>query len=102
MRFLEGIIAAVPQGKALFWIIVGAMTTFGAGFGTAFGVGDASRMLEQVPFMQETQNSLVTRMGSVEVRLNDAEATSVRILCLVRLTATGEEVSPLEIDQRCP
>lgn len=102
MKFFEGILAAVPQGKALFWIVIGAVTSFGAGFGMAFGVGDASDNLALVPVLRDNQAALTTRVGNVEVRLGDAEDTSERILCLVRLTATGEEISPLEIDERCP
>ena len=34
--------------------------------------------------------------------LNEAATERARILCLVRLTATGEVLSPLEVTERCP
>ena len=102
MKFFEQIIAAVPQGKALFWIVVGAMTTFGAGFGTAFGIGDTADMIALVPMMKETQEDMVVRMDNFEVRLTSADGDREQILCLVRLTAAGEPLSPLEVQERCP
>ena len=34
--------------------------------------------------------------------LEEAAMERARILCLVRLTATGETLSPLEVTERCP
>ncbi len=102
MKFLEQIAAAVPVGKALFWIVAGAITSFGAGFGMAFGFGETAANIKLVPVLVATQTAMEGRMTTFQVRLDNADVARDRIMCLVRLTVTGEIVPAVEIDERCP
>ena len=102
MKFLEGILAAVPQGKALFWIVIGAITTFGAGFGMAFGVGDAQNNLALIPEMSETITEHTSRISNLEDSVSSASTQRRRIICIGRIAATGETLPAFELDARCP
>jgi len=102
MKLLDSIAAAMPAGKALFGLVVGAITIFGAGFGVAFGFGETAANIKLVPVLVATQETMQERMTTFQVRLDNADVARGRILCLVRLTVTGETILAIEIDERCP
>lgn len=102
MKFLDTVAAAIPAGKALFWIVAGGVTMFSAGFGVAFGFGETAANIKLVPEIVATQIAFDTRMNAFQIRLDDADAAREQILCLVRLTAEGEPLSPLDVNRLCP
>lgn len=102
MTLAQALVAAVPTGKAFFWVVVTVVTVFWAGVGAALNFSELSAMPEQVGLMQLdiSRNSLgLTELRS---RADDADAARGQILCLVRLTAEGGSWSPLQVQERCP
>lgn len=97
MRMLEAIAAAVPQGKALVALIVGAIAMFGSGVGFAFGFGETAANIKLVPGIVAAQASFRVRLNTFEFRLDEGDEARSQILCLVRLTAAGETVTPLQV-----
>lgn len=109
MNLMDSLIAAVPQGKALAWILGGMAATFGAGFGIAFGLGERAENVDAIPVLRSTVAENSSRIESIQSRLADIDQAlqagrdaDRRILCLAGLTATGEIVLPTYIDERCP
>lgn len=95
MKVLEAVQQAVPSGKALVWIVGTAATTFAAGLGVAFGFGETADNIEAIPAMK----AQVEENTDAIVNLQDGQD---RLLCVSTLTATGEVLTPLEVQQRCP
>ncbi len=94
--------AVVPSGKVAAWLIAGAVSVFMAGVGVTLNVSDFSDLPETVETMQITVDRNETNIRVLRIRADSATANRKRILCLVTLTATGEEISPLEVNARCP
>ncbi len=102
MTILETVVAAVPQGKALFWIIVGAITVFGAGVGWSAGQGEIWDTVELVPAIRDSVRVNTSRIGMLEDSVNFGSRQRERILCLSEITAAGEIVPAFELNRRCP
>lgn len=102
MRFYETLVEAVPTGKAVVWIGGAVAASFLAGIGFTTGTGDVAQAVDEVPVILDSLQSHSTRISRLEARSTMAENDRRRILCLVTLTATGEELSPLEVAERCP
>lgn len=102
MAWIEAVKAAVPSGKALAWIGGSIVMAFLAGIGWATGTSDVAAAVEQVPQLQQAVHANTERIDVIEGELQEAEQDRGRILCLVTLTAQGEELSPLEVNSRCP
>lgn len=102
MTVVESIIAAVPQGRALFWIIIGAITIFGAGVGWSQGYGEARAAITLVPSIRDSVRVNTSRIDVLEDSVNAGSRQRVRILCLSEITAAGEIVPAFELNRRCP
>jgi hypothetical protein len=119
--------AAVPQGKALAWLLGAGATCFMAGIGfilslSAYGAlpgtvaaqDTAHRTLidsvkTQVSAVSTTvtanTGAIATLTGSVatlRIAQEDAADDRVRILCLLELTATGTVLPAASVARRCP
>ncbi len=95
MKLLESIQAAVPAGKAFVWIFGGMVTAFAAGVGVTFGFGETSRNVEAIP-------ALIVQVSENSDAIESVSSRQDQILCLVMLTATGDELTPLQVRQECP
>lgn len=102
MRLLEAFAAAVPQGKALFWIVGGFAMSFGAGAAAVMGFGETADNIALVPQMKITLDANVLRLDAVEISIEDAEEARNRILCIVSLNATVGTIVPSLLDEECP
>lgn len=75
---------------------------FMAGIGFTLSVGERADHLESIPQMQLeiAENQEALRAVEREVIVGTAERR--QILCLVRLTATGDSYTPLQVQEICP
>lgn len=105
----EKLQAAVPQGKAMGWLLGAAAICYMAGVGSVAVFGEYRELPATVEEFQDT----VRAVGRVAAENRDAieEITDslslirrdvTRIRCLSRLTATGQTVQVFEIDTICP
>ena len=60
---------------------------------------DLKCMVAQLQQQRIAADESIAELGD---GLEEAATERARILCLVRLTATGEVLSPLEVTERCP
>ena len=102
LRVTEAVHSIVPTAKAFTIIISVSVGAFMAGVGAITGFGDTAANIALVPGMKETQDRVVDRMNTFELRLDAADYDRARILCLVTLTATGDLLTPLQVNERCP
>lgn len=102
MTWIEHVQAAAPTGKALLWVGGSVVTSFLAGIGWMSRASEFSDTIDQVPIIQNSVDNYGVRLNAVEYRLDHADQDRERILCLVTLTATGEQVTPLQVAERCP
>ena len=95
MTFTETLSAVVPVGKNLLWLAGVGASMFLAGVGFMAQAGPLADMPERVTSIEQGQ----VRQNFAIDSLRNAIP---RILCLSRLSATGQVVDPLEIDEACP
>lgn len=103
------LISAVPSGKALIWLIVTGISVFLAGVGFTLRSNEYTSLPAQHAALEMEQDSLehVVQENRISIALLRAQVDSAsadrrQILCLVTLTATGEQLTPLQVRQRCP
>ena len=94
--------AVVPAGKALLWVGTAVTGAFMAGVGATLNFGETADSLKAVPVMQAEIADARTRVSRLERQVNGNAQELTRIRCLARLSATGQTVDPLEIDDICP
>ena len=100
MRFTETLAGLVPA-KATLGVIMGLLVTgWLGGVGFTLGFGETAASIKMVPAIQDSLNIHATRIVAVERRLDRAEASSSRMMCLMEMTATGELVMAAELDRR--
>lgn len=94
----------VPSGKAAAWLLAGGVSVFMAGVGVTLRTSDFSELPLTVEEMGSTVSRNEQNIRVLRVRADSATADRKKILCLVTLTltATGEPLSPLEVNARCP
>lgn len=102
MNLLGPIVAAVPQGKALLWLIVGAITVFGAGIGWSANRGETQSTILLIPSIQDSVRVNTRRIDVLEDSVNAGSRQRERILCLAEISAAGEIVPAFELNRRCP
>ncbi len=105
MSWIAALQEVVPQGKALLWIGATMVTSVLAGMGIVLSVGEKADNINAIPAMKVVMDSNVSRLNGIDRRLGAAELNAVKTLCLVTLTArvaTGEVLSPLEVNEECP
>ena len=73
-----------------------------AGIGAVLNWGEYTDLPADVSILQEQRISADENIAELAEGLEEAARERARILCLVRLTATGEVLSPLEVTERCP
>lgn len=93
-------LAGLVPAKATLGVILGLLVTgwFG-GVGFTVGFGETSASIKMVPEIKATLELHDLRFVEVEARLERAEASSSRMMCLMELTATGERVLAVELDR---
>lgn len=101
MNWAEVIQAAVPTGKAMAWVGGAVVTSFLAGVGWVSQTHQISVAVEAVPRIEVMLAEHSTRIEELEEVSDQAHAEREKILCLVTLTATGEELTPLQVVERC-
>ncbi len=102
MKLLETLVAAVPQGKALVWMLAGFAMSFGAGAGAVLGFGETADSIALVPAMKITVDDNVRRLNAIDVSLVAGANARDRILCIVSLNATAGTIVPSLLDEECP
>jgi hypothetical protein len=102
MRITETIQQVVPSAKAIGVVITIAAGAFMAGVGAVLNWGEYTDLPQDVAVLQEQRISADDNIAELAEGLEEAAMERARILCLVRLTATGETLSPLEVTERCP
>ena len=102
MKAAEIVQMVVPSGKAVVWIVSAGAAMFMAGVGFTLGTSEYADLPLEVDslFVVQTQHTrtLQALQGDVEQTSSDLE----RIRCLASLSATGQTVDPLQIDNICP
>ena len=73
-----------------------------AGIGAVLNWGEWTDLPQDVAQLQQQRISADDNIADLAEGLEEAAMERARILCLVRLTATGEVLSPLEVTERCP
>jgi hypothetical protein len=102
MRVAETIQQIVPSAKAIGVVVTVAAGAFMAGVGAVLNYGEWTDLPAEVSLLQEQRISADDNIAELAEGLEEAAMERARILCLVRLTATGEVMSPLEVTERCP
>lgn len=101
MNWGEVVQAAVPTGKAMAWVGGAVVTSFLAGVGWVSQTHQISVAVDAVPRIEVTLAEHSDRIEELEEMSNQAYAEREKIICLVTLTATGEELTPLQVVERC-
>jgi len=102
LRLADTIQQVVPSAKALTVVVTISVGAFMAGMGVVLNWSEYNDLPTDVAILQEQRISADASIVELTEGLEDAAEERGRILCLVRLTATGETLSPLEVTERCP
>ena len=102
MRFAETLQQIVPSAKAIGVMVTVAAGAFMAGVGAVLNYGEWTDLPQDVALLQDQRVAADQSIAELTEGLEEAATERARILCLVRLTATGEVLSPLEVTERCP
>ena len=102
MRIAETLQQVVPSAKAIGVVVTIAAGAFMAGIGAVLNWGEWTDLPQDVAQLQQQRISADDNIADLAEGLEEAAMERARILCLVRLTATGEVLSPLEVTERCP
>jgi hypothetical protein len=102
MRIAEALQEVVPSAKAVAVVVTIAAGAFMAGVGAVLNWGEYTDLPAEVALLQEQRVVADQSIAELAEGLEEAATERARILCLVRLTATGEVMSPLEVTERCP
>ena len=102
MRFAETIQQIVPSAKAIGVVITLSVGSFLAGVGAILNWSEYTDLPQEVALLQDQRVAAAESIAELGDGLEEAATERARILCLVRLTATGEVLSPLEVTERCP
>jgi hypothetical protein len=102
MRVMETLQQVVPSAKAIGVVVTIAAGAFLAGVGAVLNWGEYTDLPADVSLLQEQRVAADGTIAELAEGLEEAALERARILCLVRLTATGETLSPLEVTERCP
>jgi hypothetical protein len=102
MKIAETIQQIVPSAKAITVVITLSVGSFLAGAGAILNWSEWTDLPQEVSLLQEQRVAADETIADLAEGLEEAAQERARILCLVRLTATGETLSPLEVTERCP
>ena len=102
MRLAETLQQVVPSAKAITVVVTVAAGAFMAGIGAVLNWGQYTDLPQDVALLQDQRIAADETIADLADGLEEAATERARILCLVRLTATGEVLSPLEVTERCP
>ena len=102
MRLAETLQQVVPSAKAVTVVVTVAAGAFMAGIGAVLNWGQFTDLPADVALLQDQRVAADETIADLADGLEEAATERARILCLVRLTATGEVLSPLEVTERCP
>ena len=102
MRIAETLQQVVPSAKAITVVVTVAAGAFMAGIGAVLNWGQYTDLPQDVALLQDQRVAADETIADLADGLEEAATERARILCLVRLTATGEVLSPLEVTERCP
>lgn len=102
MRLAETLQQVVPSAKAVTVVVTVAAGAFMAGIGAVLNWGQYTDLPADVALLQAQRVAADETIADLADGLEEAATERARILCLVRLTATGEVLSPLEVTERCP
>ena len=102
MRLAETLQQVVPSAKAITVVVTVAAGAFMAGIGAVLNWGQYTDLPADVALLQDQRVAADETIADLADGLEEAATERARILCLVRLTATGEVLSPLEVTERCP
>lgn len=102
MRLAETLQQVVPSAKAVTVVVTVAAGAFMAGIGAVLNWGQYTDLPADVALLQDQRVAADETIADLADGLEEAATERARILCLVRLTATGEVLSPLEVTERCP
>ena len=102
MRIAATLQQIVPSAKAIGVVVTVATGAFMAGIGAVLNWGEYTDLPQDVAQLQQQRVAAAASIAELGEGLEEAATERARILCLVRLTATGEVLSPLEVTERCP
>ena len=90
------------SAKAITIVVTVCAGSFMAGMGMVLNWETYTDLPDAVSTLQQQRVSADESIVELTEGLEEAAEERARILCLVRLTATGETLSPLEVTERCP
>ena len=100
---LSNTIRQIPvSAKAITIVVTVCAGSFMAGMGMVLNWETYTDLPDAVSTLQQQRVSADESIVELTEGLEEAAEERARILCLVRLTATGETLSPLEVTERCP
>ena len=102
MKLAETIQQVVPSAKAIGVVVTLSVGSFLAGVGAILNWSDYTDLPQDVALLQGQRVAADESITELAEGLEEAAMERARILCLVRLTVTGEVLSPLEVTERCP
>ncbi len=106
VKLAETLAEMVPSAKALGVIVTLAVGAFMAGVGAVLGFGDYADLPEEVAGLHMQADSTEVGLGALRVEFDQAvvlaEDDRRRILCIVRLNATGVRMLASDLDVACP
>ena len=100
---LSNTIQQIPvSAKAVTVVVTVCAGSFMAGMGMVLNWSEYTDLPAEVSTLQQQRVAADVSIVELTEGLEEAAEERARILCLVRLTATGETLSPLEVTERCP
>ena len=102
LRLADAIQQIPVSAKAITIVVTVCAGSFMAGMGMVLNWSEYTDLPAEVSLLQEQRVVADQSITELAEGLEEAATERARILCLVRLTATGEVMSPLEVTERCP
>ena len=100
---LSNTIQQIPvSAKAVTVVVTVCAGSFMAGMGMVLNWSEYTDLPAEVSTLPQQRVAADESIVELTEGLEEAAEERARILCLVRLTATGETLSPLEVTERCP
>lgn len=94
--------AVLPSAKAVGWIVTAGSAMFMAGVGATLRTSEYASLPFDVGVLESQVTTHANALEDLQDDVSNNAYDLTRIRCLTRLSATGQIVDPLEIDDVCP
>lgn len=101
-KIQQAVAVVVPPAKGIVWIAATGFTLFMAGVGWTVRASKFTSLPPRVDSLTVQAARHERELVALRASVDSASADRRQILCLVTLSATGVDLSPLEVRERCP